>query len=378
MVANSISASAEHGSGHSAKTPPNRSLEGHKLLLLSHLAPPKGYLENLRAKFPGLKTEYRETQWPSRAPGGDGFTDDDWKDVTILLTGNAFPPSREAAPKLQYVQLQSAGANMILKHPLFTDTDVVFATANGVHGPQITEWVITTFLAFQHQFPSYLDLQHQGTWKRLSNEVEDAVGRRVGILGYGSIGRQVARVAKALGSDVHAYTLHPKNTPESRRDDAYTPPGLGDPEGVLPSKWFSGETKEEIHEFLASGLDLLVVSVPLTDKTHHLLSAPEFEILKAKRTFVSNIARGPIINTDDLIEALDKGLIRGAALDVTDPEPLPDGHPLWKAKNVIITPHVSGNSTAYVDRLLAILETNLTRLSEGKELTNKVSRRDGY
>jgi phosphoglycerate dehydrogenase-like enzyme len=181
-----------------------------------------------------------------------------------------------------------------------------------------------------------------------------------------------------LGSDVHAYTLHPKNTPESRRDDAYTPPGIGDPEGVLPSKWFSGESKEELHEFLSSGLDLLVVSVPLTDKTHHLLSAPEFEILKAKRTYISNIARGPIINTHDLIEALDKGLIRGAALDVTDPEPLPDGHPLWKAKNVIITPHVSGNSTAYTERLLAILETNLTRLSEGKELTNKVSRRDGY
>lgn len=118
--------------------------------------------------------------------------------------------------------------------------------------------------------------------------------------------------------------------------------------------------------------------MPLTDKTHHLLSAPEFEILKAKKTYISNIARGSIINTDDLIEALDKGLIRGAALDVTDPEPLPDGHPLWKAKNVIITPHVSGNSTAYADRLLAILENNLTRLSEGKELTNKVSRRDGY
>ncbi|OIW34685.1 D-isomer specific 2-hydroxyacid dehydrogenase [Coniochaeta ligniaria NRRL 30616] len=376
MVADSIS--AERGYGPSAATPPNKSLEGHKLLFLTHLAPPEGYFERLHAKFPGLKTEYRETPWPSRTPGGEGFTDHDWKDVTILLTGNAFPSSREIAPKLQYVQLQSAGANMILKHPLFTDTDVVFATANGVHGPQITEWVIATFLAFQHQIPTYLDIQRQGTWKRLNDEVEDAVGRRVGILGYGSIGRQVARVAKALGSDIHAYTLHPKNTPESRRDDAYAPPGLGDPEGVLPSKWFSGETKEEIHEFLSSGLDLLVVSVPLTDKTHHLLSAPEFEILKAKRTYISNIARGPIINTDDLIEALDKGLIRGAALDVTDPEPLPDGHPLWKAKNVIITPHISGASTAYTDRLLAILENNLTRLSEGKELTNKVSRRDGY
>lgn len=181
-----------------------------------------------------------------------------------------------------------------------------------------------------------------------------------------------------MGAETYAYTLHPKDTPASRRDDAYTPPGLGDPEGVLPSKWFSGETKEELHAFLSSGLDLLVVSVPLTDKTRHLLAAPEFEVLKARRTYVSNIARGPIIHTDDLIEALDKGFIRGAALDVTDPEPLPDGHPLWKAKNVLITPHVSGSSTAYTERVLAILEENLTRLSEGRELTNKVSRRDGY
>jgi len=147
---------------------------------------------------------------------------------------------------------------------------------------------------------------------------------------------------------------------------------------VLPKKWFSGETKEELHEFLSQGFDLLVVSVPLTDKTRHLLAGPEFEILKARKTFVSNIARGAIIKTDDLIDALDKGLIRGAALDVTDPEPLPDGHPLWKAKNVIITPHVSGNSTAYTERVLALLENNLTRLSEGKELMNQVSRRDGY
>ena len=158
-----------------------------------------------------------------------------------------------------------------------------------------------------------------------------------------------------MGAETYAYTLHPKETPESRRDHSYAPPGIGDPQGVLPKKWFSGETKEELHEFLSQGFDLLVVSVPLTDKTQHLLGTPEFEILKARKTFVSNIARGAIINTDDLIEALDKGLIRGAALDVTDPEPLPDGHPLWKAKNVIITPHVSGNSTAYTERVLALL-----------------------
>jgi phosphoglycerate dehydrogenase-like enzyme len=120
------------------------------------------------------------------------------------------------------------------------------------------------------------------------------------------------------------------------------------------------------------------VSLPLTPKTTGLISTPEFKVLSKKKTYVSNIARGPIIDTADLIDALDTGLIRGAALDVTDPEPLPEGHPLWKAKNAIITPHVSGASTSYATRVFAILEYNLKRLSKGKELTNRVSRKEGY
>lgn len=178
--------------------------------------------------------------------------------------------------------------------------------------------------------------------------------------------------------DVHAYTLHERKTPQSKRDDTYTPEGLGDPDGIFPAKWFHGESKEELHEFLGSDLDLLVVALPLTAKTTGLLSAPEFKVLSKKKTYVSNIARGPIINTDDLIEALNTGLIRGAALDVTDPEPLTDGHPLWSAKNVIVTPHISGASTRYFDRVWAILSLNLQRLSEGKELTNRVNKKEGY
>lgn len=199
-----------------------------------------------------------------------------------------------------------------------------------------------------------------------------------GILGYGSIGRQTARVATALGFKVHAYTLHPRTTPESRKDHSYSPPGIGDPDGIYPEKWFSGGSKEEIHEFLGSGLDLLVVATPLTDQTRHLISKPEFEVLAKKKTFVTNIARGPVIKTDDLVEALDKGLIRGAAIDVTDPEPLPDGDPLWKVKNLFITPHVSGGSLAYFDRVLEILRINLDRLKEGKDLINKFNRKVGY
>lgn len=181
-----------------------------------------------------------------------------------------------------------------------------------------------------------------------------------------------------MGMDVHAYTLHPKDTCRSRQDHSYTPPGLGDPEGLFPSKWFSGSSTEDLHDFLSSDLDLLVIALPLTEQTRHLIGRAEFEAMSKKRTYVSNIARGPIIKTDDLIKALDTGVIRGAALDVTDPEPLHEGHPLWKAKNLILTPHVSGASTAYYKRVLKILELNLTLLGQGKELTNKVNRKQGY
>lgn len=199
-----------------------------------------------------------------------------------------------------------------------------------------------------------------------------------GILGYGSIGRQLARVSVALGMDVHAYTLHEKKTPESKRDNGYIPDGLGDPEGIYPSKWFYGGSKEDLHTFLGSDLDLLVVALPLTPATTGLISMPEFEVLSKKKTFLTNIGRGPIVKTDDLIEALDKGLIRGAALDVTDPEPLPDGHPLWSAKNIMVTPHISAASTSYYDRVWGITKLNLQRLSEGGELVNKVNRKEGY
>lgn len=181
-----------------------------------------------------------------------------------------------------------------------------------------------------------------------------------------------------MGMSIHAYTLHPRDTPASRRDPSYAPPNTGDIPGDLPSRWFSGASTAAIHEFLASDLDLLVVCLPLTPKTRGLISTPEFEVLAAKKTFVSNISRGPIVNTDHLIAALEKGVVRGAALDVTDPEPLPEGHRLWGVRNLIVTPHVSGNSTAYMGRVLDILRLNLERLSEDGELINRVSRKEGY
>lgn len=112
--------------------PPNPTLKGQKLLILSQFKPDDDFYAKLHSQFPDLKVVYHELGFPEKKPGST-FNESEWKDVTILLTGSALPDP-EQAPKLQYVQLQSAGANHILKHPLFTDTDAVFATANGVHG----------------------------------------------------------------------------------------------------------------------------------------------------------------------------------------------------------------------------------------------------
>ncbi|KAM5341544.1 hypothetical protein ACJ41O_014575 [Fusarium nematophilum] len=337
----------------------NKTLKGHKAVIFTTVPAPKSQIDAIRNRFPDLKIVTRVQPWG--APVGDDWSDDEWKDTTVLLTSTILP-TKEQAPHA----------------PVCRDECAVFDC----------QWSSRVDLGVDHHY--LFDLSTQvttGSFRRRPSgggftptlKTPKTLPARQCILGYGSIGRQTARLAKALGMNVHAYTLHPRPTPESRRDDSYSPEGLGDPEGVFPRKWFSGSSKEEIHEFLGSGLDLLVIATPLTEKTRNLIAKPEFEVLRNKRTFVSNIARGPIVNTDDLIEALNGDVIQGAAIDVTDPEPLPDGHPLWSAKNITITPHISAASASYYYRVLDIFRLNLERLSQGRDdFVNKVNRKEGY
>lgn len=179
--------------------------------------------------------------------------------------------------------------------------------------------------------------------------------------------------------DVIAYTASPRATPESKHHTGYTVPGTGDPEGLLPSAWYSGLTTPSLHTFLSQSIDILLISVPLTPSTRHFLSGPEFQILSARKTFIINIARGPIIDHEALIKALKEGALRGAALDVTEPEPLPKDSELWDLENVSITPHVSGQGTAYFERSFEVLEENLGRIERREErLLNQVDRGRGY
>ena len=173
---------------------------------------------------------------------------------------------------------------------------------------------------------------HWGLQDQHLLETTDWVGKRVGIAGYGSIGRQVARVFHALGAEVLAYTASPRLTDEARKDQGYYVVGTGDPEGEFPTAWYSGTAKSDLHNFLRQDLDLLVMSLPLTKGTTRLMGKEEFAILANRKAFVVNISRGKIFDQDALIEALNGGKLGGAALDVADPEPLPEDSPLWVSR----------------------------------------------
>ncbi|MCJ1306572.1 hypothetical protein MMC25_000215, partial [Agyrium rufum] len=300
-----------------------------------------------------------------------------------------------------FIHFLSAGTNHITSHPIYTSSKITLTTSSGIHGPMIAEWVIMTSLVSSHQYNALHTGQMNHKWlpkDDLFQKRHDNVGRRLGVLGYGSIGRQSARVCKAMGMDVIAFTASPRKTKESKKDGGFIVEGTGDPDGDIPSAWFSGLDKESLHEFLAQDIDHLLVSVPLTDQTRGFLGKEEFDVLsRKKKAFVTNISRGPIIRQTELIKALKKGAevkteedeasdvtkgeglgLRGAALDVTDPEPLPEDDPLWDAPNCIITPHISALGQIYLERSFAVLEVNLTHKEKGEKLINVVDRKRGY
>jgi len=181
--------------------------------------------------------------------------------------------------------------------------------------------------------------------------------------------------------DVVAFTASPKETDDSKKDRGFIVPGTGDPDGSIPSAWYSGLDKPSLHKFLSQDIDLLLISVPLTNDTHHMLSSEEFAVLShdgKKPAYVTNIARGPIIDHPALVSALKDGTLAGASLDVTEPEPLPSDSELWDMDNVIITPHVSGNGTSYNDRAFQLFEQQLERRKNGEKFLNVVQRKRGY
>jgi len=298
----------------------------------------------------------------------------DYSRAEILYAGVP-PRDLSRAPGLKWVQLHMAGVNALRDHPLYTDTPVLLTTTSGVHAATIAEYAITVLLALAHRVPRMVEWQGKGVWppdgERWSLFVPTELrGSTLGIIGYGSIGREPARIAKtAFGMTVLAC----KRDPARHEDDGYALPGTGDPHGALPEAWFP---PEEVSKLLARS-DAVVMCAPLTRDTEHMIGAAELRAMKPSAYFV-NVGRGATVDETALAQALAGRRIAGAAIDVFAQEPPPPGHPLYALDNVIVSPHVSGFLPSYDDKCAELFAENLRRYLGGAPLLNLVDRVKGY
>jgi phosphoglycerate dehydrogenase-like enzyme len=336
----------------------------HVVLCLAPLA--AGWLERLQKISPDLRIEQRSSREVN------AISDDLWQEVEILYTFGRNLPFPERVPNLRWVQLYSAGVNQVHNQPLFK-TEVIFTTASGVHSINIAEYVFTIVLAQFHRFPTMLEWQHKGEWPPdLQSQTlfmpQELWQKTIGIVGYGSIGRQVAHLASGFGMRILAMQ---RGT--DHRDHGFQFPGVGDPEGSLPERYYS---PDQLHTMLSQS-DIVVISVPLTSQTQGMFDKAAFQAMKST-AFLVNIARGDVCNETDLIQALREKQIAGAALDVFHQEPLPSNSPLWHLPNVFISPHISGLTPEYDKRVAMIFEENLRRYLAGEPLYNVVDKERGY
>jgi phosphoglycerate dehydrogenase-like enzyme len=257
---------------------------------------------------------------------------------------------------VRVVQIPWAGVDS-LRH--IFPSEVTLCDARGVHDIPTAEWAVASILAMQKCLPFFIHQQSLGVWAvgqqehqidaltptkiknppAPMNEVADAT---VLIVGYGSIGKAIETRLAAFGAKLLRVARNPR-------------------EGVAPVS--------KLDELLGQA-DIVVLTVPLTSETRHLMSTKRLAIMKPGALLV-NASRGGIVDTEALLQALNEKRIR-AAVDVTDPEPLPLGHPLWKAPNLLITPHVAGDSEKFMRRLLILASEQAGRYARGEPLLNVV------
>ena len=291
--------------------------------------------------------------------------------MDVLYTVSALPAPADA-PRLRWAQLHTAGVDHVLDHPLYTQSEVMFTSISGVHAIQMTEYTFAMLLALSRRVPPMLEDQAAARWveKRWGRFLPtELYGATLGIIGYGAIGRQIARVGQAFGMRVVAI----KQNARSLKLDRYTLPNIGDPDGDIPDRIYPPEA---LRSFMAE-CDFVVVMAPLTGKTRHFIDAEALAAMKPG-AFLINGARGDVIDEQALITALQEEKIGGAALDVFSVEPLPADSPLWKLPNTIISPHVGGFSPYYDERAADVFAENLRRFVAGEPLINLVERGKDY
>ena len=285
-------------------------------------------------------------------------------DAEILFC--MFPPTNiDDAQALKFIQICSSGYTQLLGLDL-PGRGIRAANAAGVFDTAIAEWNVAMMVNLARNLRQMIRNQDSGVWDRAAQFQREIRGSTVGIWGYGGIGRETARLAKACGLRVHAMT----RSGVKPRENVYCVSGAGDLAGELPDRVFTQEHKSE---FLG-GLDFLILAMPLNEANEGIVGAAELRELP-EHAFLLNPARGPLVDEEALIAALRDGGIAGAALDTHFAYPMPPDHPLWRMANVIMTPHISGSSKSpfYITRIWGLFAQNMDRLLAGQPLLNELS-----
>lgn len=292
---------------------------------------------------------------------------------TEILYTSRYYPEPEQAPNLRWIQMNSAGMNHAFKHRIVQSDDIMVTSASGIHATNMAHYTLMMMLMFNYRMKDALELQAQATWKRHDENFflpTDLYDQTVGIVGYGAIGRELARLCSTMGMTVLASK---NNVMNIAQHGTYREEGTGDPSGDIPDRIYPTEALAS----MAKECDYLVVIVPMTDDTHHMINEEIFDAMKDTAILV-NIARGAVIDEQAMIEALSSGKIGGAALDVFEQEPLPSTSPLWGLDNVIITPHISGFTKSYHEKAARVFKANLKRYLDNQSLFNQLDRSKGY
>lgn len=260
--------------------------------------------------------------------------------------------------RLRWIQSSAAGMDHCLV-PSVIASDIHVTSASGVLADQVTEHAIALSFAFLRSLPVFFRAQQTQDFTR--RPTMDMRGAKVGIIGLGGVGRRLAEVLSVFGVTILAVDMFPSQKPD-----------------FVAELWGPEKT-----DAIFAQCDVIFLCVPLNAQTRHLVDARRLTMMKPQ-ALLANMARGAIVDTDALVRTLSENRIAGAVMDVTDPEPLPVGHPLWNFENVIITPHVGGQCASRIDDMTRMFCENLRRWRVGEPLVNYLTdkslgfpRRDG-
>jgi phosphoglycerate dehydrogenase-like enzyme len=256
-------------------------------------------------------------------------------------------------PQLKWIQVLSAGLEL-MPFEILSERNIMVTNAKGIHRIPMAEYTMGMILQLTRKAYELYDKQKEGIWDR-SIRTDEVYGKTLGIVGLGAIGDEIAKRAKAFGMNVI---------------------GLKRNRGSVPEYIDELVTFEE-KDILFQRSDYVVVLLPVTPSTVDFIGEKELGQMKST-AYLLNIARGQIVNEQDLLNALQNNQISGAVIDVFTQEPLPAEHPFWRQKNLILTPHVSGRSPFYMKRALEILHNNLKEFPAYTNMQNKVDLNQGY